>query len=444
LQDYWHHFWHFQRNARLFLVSNWLNGVTVGIFATLYNLYLLAIGYNTAFIGWILLVATAAGGLAIFPAGILVDRAGGKYALLWGSFGAGIAGATQLIFRQPAALLASSAVVGAVAAIFLVVPSPFLANHSCEEERAYLFSLNTALTLVASVIGTILGGFLPGWLQSPLVLHSAIVHWLSIVLAPGSIARSYQLALLTAGILGVPSLIPIFLMTPGPGKEAASVALLSAGSDTVTLPPGSTESATGKHRWYAPLANRVVIHTFLIGPVWQFALIEAFLGLGAGLFIPYFNVYFVQDQGASIALYGIISAGGTILMALATLAAPLLSMYFGKVRAALYTELCSLPFLALLSISSHLPLAIGAYLLRGSLMNMAEPVLNAYMMEAVPARHRGTANSTFNLSFQGPWALGAVAGGQLIALRAYPLTFSIAAILYACSAGLLWWFFARR
>jgi MFS family permease len=479
LRNYWRHFWHFQRNARLFLVSNWLNGVAVGIFTVLYNLYLLALGYNTAFIGWILLVATAAGGIAIFPAGIFVDWVGGKQALLWGSFGAGIAGAAQLIVRQPAALLASSAVVGAVAAIFLVVTNPFLANNSREDERAYLFSLNTALTLAAGVVGAVLGGFLPGWLRLPIVLHSAVIRWLSVALAPGTTARSYQLALLIGGILAVPSLVPIILMRsdfgesltagslsptpPRSGPEARSSEVRDPGLPDGPLPPAFSSKQRGGNggrrgrvtglfiAGYEAMNRRAVannlgarIGEWLTGPVGRFALVEALLGLGAGLFIPYFNVYFVTYQRTSTALYGIISAGGTILMALATLGAPLLSARFGKVRAALYTELCSLPFLILLGLSYGLPLAIAAYLARGSLMNMAEPVLNAYMMEAVPQGQRGAASSAFNLSFQGLWALGAVAGGQLIAAQAYLLTFGIALVLYLCSAGFLWLFFIRR
>jgi len=506
LRNYWRQFWHFQRNARLFLISNGLNGVAVGIFTVLYNLYLLSIGYNTAFIGWVLLVATVAGGIAIVPAGIFIDRAGGKRAMIWGSFAAGIAGAAQLIFREPAALLASSAVVGAVAAIFLVVTNPFLANNSREEERTYLFSLNTALTLAAGVVGTVLGGFLPGWLQAPPVAHSMVVLALGPVLAPGAIARSYQLALLAGGILSAPSLIPLFMMTSDAKKIAGSDALPLAGPEsrpylpdfgaaeerpggqrgrlyptalsrlgrgmderkrafsslsemrsklralTATgsvaapdlAPTRSMEHAHGKRPWYAVLPGRQEVRAFIIGPVGRFALVEAFLGLGAGLFIPYFNVYFVQYQGATVQVYGIISAGGTILMALATLGGPFLSTRLGKARAALYTELASLPFLVLLGLAYGLPLAVAAYLVRGSLMNMAEPVLNAYMMEAVPQAQRGTANSAFNLSFQGLWALGAVAGGQLMAIRAYLPAFGIAVMLYLCSAGLLWRFFVRR
>src|SRR5437879_11771178 len=98
----------FQRNARLYLVSNALSGVTAGTFLVLYNLYLVSLGYSPAFIGVELFVLTIGAGLAIFPAGICVDRYSGKSILIWSSVLIGGAGVGQILFRQPLALLISA------------------------------------------------------------------------------------------------------------------------------------------------------------------------------------------------------------------------------------------------------------------------------------------------------------------------------------------------
>src|SRR5439155_25630730 len=66
-------------------------------------------------------------------------------------------------------------------------------------------------------------------------------------------------------------------------------------------------------------------------PLLLLALVQAFIGAGAGLFIPYFNVYFVQHLGASPALFGVLNGGATALNAVLTLAAPWLAMRLGKV-----------------------------------------------------------------------------------------------------------------
>jgi hypothetical protein len=51
LVEYVREFGRFQRNARLYLISNALSGVTLGIILVLYNLYLTALGYRPDFIG---------------------------------------------------------------------------------------------------------------------------------------------------------------------------------------------------------------------------------------------------------------------------------------------------------------------------------------------------------------------------------------------------------
>ncbi len=90
--EYAQQFRRFQRNARLFLISNALSGVTAGILLVLYNLYLVSLGYHTDFIGAILFVGTIGAGLTIFPAGICVDRFSAKVILIGSSALIGLAG----------------------------------------------------------------------------------------------------------------------------------------------------------------------------------------------------------------------------------------------------------------------------------------------------------------------------------------------------------------
>src|SRR2546423_3528943 len=75
--NYIKQFGHFQRNARLYLISNVLSGVTTGIILVLYNLYLASLGYGTDFIGLVLFVVTIGAGVNIFPPGCL------HFSFLW-------------------------------------------------------------------------------------------------------------------------------------------------------------------------------------------------------------------------------------------------------------------------------------------------------------------------------------------------------------------------
>src|ERR1700730_16901504 len=140
LADYIHGFGRFQRNARLYLISFALSGVSVGIILVLYNLYLVSLGYNTDFVGFVLFAGYLGAALAIFPAGICIDRFGGKLILIWSSAAIGSAAVVQILFRQPIPLLISGFLAGVAGAFVLVVNAPFLTNNSTPGERPLLFS----------------------------------------------------------------------------------------------------------------------------------------------------------------------------------------------------------------------------------------------------------------------------------------------------------------
>src|SRR5947208_16697038 len=98
--EYIQQFKHFQRNARLFLISNVLSGVTAGILLVLYILYLISLGYHADFVGVVLFVGTIVSGLAIFPAGACIDRFSGKIILILCGTLIGIVVVVPILFRQ--------------------------------------------------------------------------------------------------------------------------------------------------------------------------------------------------------------------------------------------------------------------------------------------------------------------------------------------------------
>src|SRR5207248_2537673 len=211
--EYIQQFKHFQRNARLFLISNVLSGVTAGILLVLYNLYLISLGYHADFVGVVLFVGTIGAGLAIFPAGACIDRFSGKIILIISSTLIGIAGAGQILFRQPLPLLISAFIVGVGLAFLLVITAPFLTLNSAPEERPHLFSMNISLGLITLVLGEVIGGVLPIWFRSIPWLMAPLPYGASSLLATQPDARSYQLALLFAGVIAAPSFIPLFMMS---------------------------------------------------------------------------------------------------------------------------------------------------------------------------------------------------------------------------------------
>jgi len=431
LVEYIQRFGRFQRNARLYLVSNALSGVTAGIFLVLYNLYLVSLGYGPAFIGVELFVLTIGAGLAIFPAGICVDRFSGKSILIWSSVLIGGAGVGQILFRQPLSLLISAFIAGIGLAFILVVNAPFLTRNSAPEERPYLFSFNIVLGLVTTVLGKVIGGGLPIWLRSASVLMAPLPPWLTAWLAQQPVPRSYQLALLLAGIIAGPSFIPLFLMR----DDRPSPLAQNAGPGIHSLLQYIKSVRTFLH----PIQPKALFSS----PIFLLTLVQVFIGLGAGLFIPYTNLYFVQHLKASSWLFGLIDGGATALTALFTLAAPFLAIRLGRVNSIALTQLASIPLLLTIGLTSYLPLAAALYLFRQPLMDMSMGVLQVFSMEAVPEERRGMANSSYQASFQVAWALTASLGGIIIVQLGYPPIFIGGAICYVLAVVTLWGNFGR-
>lgn len=444
LLDYVRQFGRLQRNARLYLVSNALGGVSTGILLVLYNLYLVSLGYGTDFVGAILFVGTLGAGIAIFPAGLCIDRFGGKLVMIWSSIILGLIGIGQILFRQPAPLLITAFVAGVAGAALLVVSAPFLTANSTPDERTHLFSLNITLALITTVLGKVLGGALPLWFRSIPWLMASLPPWLSVLLAHAPAPRSYQLALLFAGLIAGPSLIPLFLLSSDRPMNPSRLANEAPQADKSAvrainrrLREGVIELARWLRTAWAFARSRKLLHNAIFGLM----LVQILIGLGAGLFTPYFNIYFVDHLGASSALFGLIDGGANALTALLTLVAPWLALRLGRIKGIALTELASIPLMLTIGLTGLLPLAALLYPLRQGLMDMSNGVLQVFSMEVVPERRRGLANSGYQAAYQVAWAITAPIGGLLIAHSGYPPIFILGACCYLSAIATLWFNF---
>jgi predicted MFS family arabinose efflux permease len=84
-----------------------------------------------------------------------------------------------------------------------------------------------------------------------------------------------------------------------------------------------------------------------------------------------------------------------------------------------------------------------AFLCRGALMNMGQPIGTNFAMEMVPKETQALANSLTMLAWTASWALSTQLGGWVIENHGYTQSFVIAAGLYAASAVLYYYYFSR-
>lgn len=97
-------------------------------------------------------------------------------------------------------------------------------------------------------------------------------------------------------------------------------------------------------------------------------------------------------------------------------------------------QLASLPFLVTLGFERNLEVAVPAFWARAILMQASSPLLQAFVMEALPHGLRATASSLTNLLWNLGWALSATLAGAMIPRFGYSVPFYTTAALYATAA----------
>ena len=161
-------FRNFNRSIRLFLLASLLLGLGVdGVYAVLFNLFMLRLGYDADFIGVVNSAGLFAFAFVGLPAGLLGSRWGSRIMLVGGLVFV-LTGAILLPFAefgpksmQGGWLIASYVLLmGGWSAVF-VNGSPFMMSASSGEGRNTLFSIQVAVTSLASFAGSLIGGFMP-------------------------------------------------------------------------------------------------------------------------------------------------------------------------------------------------------------------------------------------------------------------------------------------
>ncbi|MFH2056875.1 MAG: MFS transporter, partial [bacterium] len=326
------------RNVKLFLVGGLLVGVLSAFMMLLLNLYFKDIGYGEGFIGQVLSMYALGGVVAAIPAAYVIARFKlkplliGSTLLLSASFALMVGAELQVL------ILSTSFLLGMLLTLLRVAGGPFIMRNSTEQERTLLFSLSFANFIVAGILGS-LGG---GWLQE-----------VSLDLT-GDVALSYRYTLWFSAGVAVLAVVPFSLITakaplPDEVKKTFSLAAL-------------------RRKWR--LFFRLTFPHFLVGA-------------GAGLIIPFLNLYFRNRFGLTPPQIGVYYSILQAIMLVAVLTGPILRRRFGFIRTVVITEVLSIPFMAALCYTENLTLAVGAFLLRGALMNMAQPVSNTFALEAV-------------------------------------------------------------
>jgi MFS family permease len=392
-RDVWHGA---HRNVRLFFLGSFLAQISGGFFGILYNLYIKNLGLPDTVAGAYVSAGSIAGALFLVPAGILSDRIGRRRAILYAGLLAGIVNLSQAFFYTPFLMVTGAFLAGAVGSMVWVSILPLLADNTAKEERFHLFSVNFAIGLLAQVIGSMVAGG----------LSTLLVHLLA------NPVWALRLTLLLGGLIGLFALVPFSKIQEKPRQRHVS----------------------GKQRQRKDFFGQFRGQRKQLLLILKFALSAAFIGFGAGLVIPYLNLYFVERFHMANAGVGVVIGLAQACTALAMFIGPALANRLGPVKAVVLFQLLSIPFLLITGWAMNLWFASVAVIIRNALMNSSNPIQDSIMMALVNEKMRGFAVSCGQTMFTLGWAVMGPVSTYIVhrhgAYTGYAIVFSGTAVLY--------------
>ena len=375
------------RNVRLLFLGSSLNGVAGGIFAVVFNLYILGLGISPEVLGGILSAGPFAQALGSIPMGFLMERIGFKKVFLI-IYGVTAVGRLLQIATTSVPLIALAAFGGGLAfAGDFVVRLPFLAANSKPEERNNIYSLSSILFSVSVAAGALFAGFAPNLIQSLFSIDQV---------------TAYRITLYIAGFLALAGVLPFFLITDQPiiNPRRISLAPYLWGMDRFTV---------------------------------QQAVVSLFVGVGVGLTSPFMNIYYVYHLGSSREFFGIMSALVIVPAMLATAVGPLLARKAGSVRAVTLLRGIIPVFILLLALTINPWLGTLGYWGTSALTTMSQPLSFAFAMLVAAPRAKPAAAAWLNVTFWLGNAFSAPLAGAFMSQNNYqaPLFIAAGAMLLA-------------
>lgn len=384
----------YNKNIKLFILATVLTQIGMGIFMIIYNFYVRELGYSEQTNGTIIAMTALASAIILVPAGIMSDKLGRKKIMILGVVISSFALLTRSILEMEQLLVATAFLTGLSTAFIQVSGIPWLAENSTAAQRVHLFSFHSAIMMVAQVIGNISGGVLT---DTFLYVFNLSGLW------------SIRITLLLAVIIYVAGVLPIFKM-----NEA------------------SREKPTVKK--VQSFGQKLRTNSSQIKIIALFAFAQMIIGFGSGLVIPYLNLYFADRFLASNSIIGIILSLGQAATAVAMIIGPAIVKRVGEVRAVVYLQLSSLPFLLLTGYTENIYIAAIGFLFRQALMNAGNPIQASLVMGRVNDSMKGLANSVNQMVFSLGWAFMGPVSTSIVMLYGsywgYAYVFTITAVLY--------------
>lgn len=154
------------------------------------------------------------------------------------------------------------------------------------------------------------------------------------------------------------------------------------------------------------------------------------IGMGAGMTIKFFPVFFRSIYNLQPISVQVIMGFTALITGILGIVAQKLSKKRGRGEMIFTVQILATLCLLLITFYPQLMFLVPLFVMRGSLMNAAQPLSRSILMDVVPKRNRGKWNSLETIAWGLFWNASAVFGGFLIGDNNFRLCFIITVIIY--------------
>lgn len=375
------------RNIKLFLWGHAFHGFGYSIYSLLFNLFLREKGVEESVIGQLASMTSLGTVMIAFPAAFFIERFYVKPLLNVGLF---VMACCYLMQIQCDSLTLFSlfGLLGSMGlALFNISVSPFIFRNSDPSKRIMLYTINSTVVMASHFFGFIIGGKLPSLIEN--YLQVAKVDSFKYAMTVG-------LSFILLSILIFSKLI----------KRKIPYVKKSIFQDI-------------KQKNWNMIAK-------LVAP-------KVALALGAGMIIPFMNIYLrerlnlkTEEIGESYAILQLFILIGIILT-------PKFVKRMSSLSFMISTFLLAIPFMITMAFSSNLAIVLSSFFMRGMLMNMSSPITSLFEMERMREQECLFASAILVFSYNLAWTISTQLGGLMIEKFSFQSTFILAAVFYGIS-----------
>ncbi|UCG68500.1 MAG: MFS transporter [Thermoplasmata archaeon] len=404
IRDFFGPFRGFESDAKKMVVASILASIGDTFIWFLLLLYLDALGYAKTELGIATFLWSMFATLPLIPSGYLSDRIGRKKMIFIGIFVS--ATGMALLFRANTLIgfYIGSSIWGLSHSLYQPAFLGFLSEKVTEERRKFLFTFYMSTHQLAAAFTILAAGFMPSWLSRQLGI---------------TVVDGFRVVFLIAMVFILMQIFPLLLTD----KEKKKLTYKDK------EPKQDTKGDKQK--------------SFPRTTLFKLCIPMALFGLGAGLIVPFFQVYFKWRFGTSLEDIGILFFLTSFIWAIIYLPMPHLAERGGSVKAITIVHSAAIVALLAIPTSPSFLLVAIAYMIRMVLMNSTWPLFQSYSLSQMPREHRSLTISTTSFSFNSMKALTPLAAGYIYGFN-LELPFLICASFYIAATILFYLFFRRR